>query len=87
MQPEGSSKTFYILMKPEDPDDMGWEAKELTSECVFCWAKDIPFRTILFLLSQSSDGVSESGPSPKNESGSESTLENPSESGSETGNV
>ena len=73
MQPGENSRLFYILMRPEDPADMGWEAKELTTECTFCWAKDIPFRTVLFFLSQSAAGMTESGPN----------LDNPSESGSE----
>lgn len=74
MQPDGDSTVFYVLMRPEDPDDMGWEAKEVTSEGTFCWAKDIPFRTILLLLSQSDSGMTESG------------LEHPSESGTDTEN-
>jgi hypothetical protein len=75
MQPEGDSHVFYVLMRPEDPEDMGWEAKEVTSEGTFCWAKDIPFRTIMFLLSQSEGGMTESG------------LEHPSISGSDTENT
>lgn len=62
MQPEGDSHTFYVLMRPEDPADQGWEARELTCEGMFCWAKDIPFRTVLFLLSHSAGGMTEAGP-------------------------
>lgn len=71
MQPEGNSQLFYVLMRPEDPDELGWEAKEISSDGVICWAKDVPFRTVLFFLSQSAGGMTESGPYP----------ENPSESG------
>lgn len=59
MQPEGDSHTFYVLMKPEDPEEQGWEGKRLTYEGTFSWAKDIPFRTILFMLSHSTGGMTE----------------------------
>lgn len=71
MQPEGDSQLFYVLMRPEDPDDLGWEAKEVTSEGTFCWAKDVPFRTVLFCLSQSVAGMTESGLVVLSESGSD----------------
>lgn len=69
MQPDGDSHAFYVMMRPEDPNDMGWEAKEITSEGTFCWAKDTPFRTILLLLSQSAGGMTESGLEPPRVSG------------------
>ncbi len=59
MQPEGDSHAFYVLMKPEDPEDQGWEAKELACEGTFRLAKDIPFRMVLFMLSHSTGGMTE----------------------------
>ena len=63
LQSSGDEHTFYVLMRPEDPLDLGWEALEVASEGTFCWARDIPFRDILFLLSHSAGGmtVSEKG--------------------------
>jgi hypothetical protein len=62
MQPSGDCHTFYVFMRPEDETDMGWEALDIVSEGTFVWAKDVPFRLILFFLSQSAAGMSESGP-------------------------
>ena len=71
MQPEGDSHIFYVLMRPENQEDLGWEAKEISSEGMFCWAKDVPFRTVLFCLSQSVAGMTESGIEGLPESGPE----------------
>lgn len=65
MQPSGDCHTFYVLMRPENEEDLGWEGIELVSEGTFVWAKDVPFRLVLFFMSQSED-FSVSGPEPEN---------------------
>lgn len=62
MQPPEDCHTFYVLLRPEDQEDQGWEAMELVSDGTFAWAKEVPFRLVLFFLSQSAGGMTESGP-------------------------
>jgi hypothetical protein len=57
LSPIGDEHTFYVLMRPEDPEDQGWEAKELVSEGTFMWAHGMSFRTVMFFLSQSKGGL------------------------------
>jgi hypothetical protein len=57
LSPIGDQHTFYVLMRPEDPGDQGWEAKELVSEGTFMWTHGTPFRTVMYFLSQSSGGL------------------------------
>ena len=57
LSPIGDQHTFYVLMRPEDPEDQGWEAKELVSEGTFMWTHGTPFRTVMYFLSQSSGGL------------------------------
>ncbi len=61
MQPPGEGHQFYVIMTQEDPEDQSLEALELLSEGTFVWAKDVPFRLVLFFLAQATGGLSESG--------------------------
>lgn len=74
MQPQENSHLFYVTMRPEDPEDRGWEAMEIASEGTFCWAKDVPFRVVLSFLSQSAGGMTESGLELVSESGSDAEI-------------
>ena len=57
LQASGETRTFYALVTPEDPLDKGWEAMELTSEGHLTFVKDVPFRLVLFFLSESTGGM------------------------------
>lgn len=57
LQASGETRKFYVLVTPEDPLDKGWEAMELTSEGYFSFGKDVPFRLVLFFLSESTGGM------------------------------
>ena len=61
LQASGETRTFYALVTPEDPLDQGWEAMELTSEGYFTFDKEVPFRLVLFFLSQSTGGMTTGG--------------------------
>lgn len=56
MQPPGEGHQFYVIMTQEDPEDQSLEALDLFSEGTFVWAKDVPFRLVLFFLLQSELG-------------------------------
>ena len=78
LQPEGDCHTFYILM--QDEDGLGWDGKKIVCEGTFCWAKAIPFRTILMLLSHSAGGMTVSGPEGLEKPSSESAGSEPENS-------
>ena len=52
----GETSTFYAIVQAEAPED-GWEAVELAANGAISWAKDTPFRLILFMLACSSGGM------------------------------
>ena len=56
LQPSGDNHTFYALVQE---DDGGWEGMHLACEGSIAWAKDVPFRLVLFFLSESYGGVSQ----------------------------
>lgn len=63
LQPIDDNHTFYALVKAEDEDDASWEGMHLTCQGFITWARNVPFRLVLYFLSESSAGMVVSGPS------------------------
>jgi hypothetical protein len=57
LQSPSDTKTYFVIMQKESPEQ-GWEALELKCEGNIAWAKNTPFRLVMFFLTESSGGVS-----------------------------
>lgn len=59
LQPHGDNHTFYALVKIEGEE--GWEGMHLTCEGDITWARNVPFRLVLYFLSESPSGMTVTG--------------------------
>lgn len=57
LQPIDDNHTFYALVKAEDELEDSWEGMHLTCQGEITWARNVPFRLVLYFLGESSAGM------------------------------